>query len=154
MLEIGILRDVVAPLGTAVILGALLGFERELRGRWAGLRTHVLVSMGAAMFVLAAMSISPGSGSDLTRVIQGITAGVGFIGAGTILKLTEQLEVKGLTTASSIWLAAAVGTAAAVKMYALAIGGTLVALLVLSAVLALEKYFEPDSDKKHTEKTA
>src|SRR5262245_34929713 len=108
---------VVVALGSAVLCGGLIGLERELHGRWAGLRTHMMVAMGAAVFVLA---VSPQGGSEVARIIQGIAAGVGFIGAGTILKLTDKLEVKGLTTASSIWLAAAVGTASGTGYFLLA----------------------------------
>jgi putative Mg2+ transporter-C (MgtC) family protein len=134
--------DVVIPLGASAVLGGSLGFERELRGRWAGLRTHMLVAIGAAMFVLAGVHGSPGSPLDITRVIQGITAGIGFIGAGTILKLTDRLEVKGLTTASSIWLAAAIGTAAGIKQYVLAVTGAVVAVVVLAVLGQLEKRLE------------
>src|SRR5687768_11204175 len=96
-----VLDDAVFPLGAAVLLGGLVGLERELRHQVAGMRTHMMVSMGAAIFVLAGITLTPRSNEDVSRVIQGVAAGIGFIGAGTILKLTERLEVKGLTTASS-----------------------------------------------------
>jgi len=134
--------EVLLCLGAAALLGGAVGLERELRGRWAGLRTHMLVSMGAAMFVVAGLSVLPSSSSDLTRVIQGVAAGIGFIGAGTILKLTDRLEVKGLTTASSIWLAAAVGTAAGVKLYPLAVCGALLSIVILAVLGRLEKWCE------------
>src|SRR6266540_49058 len=98
-------------LGSAALLGGLMGLERELHKHGAGLRTHMMVSLGAALFVQVGVAISTGTTSEVGRVIQGVAAGIGFIGAGTILKLTDRLEIKGLTTASSIWLAAAVGTA-------------------------------------------
>jgi putative Mg2+ transporter-C (MgtC) family protein len=137
--------DTALPLASATLLGGLLGFERELRGRFAGLRTHIMVATSSAMFVLAGMAFVPASGPELSRIIQGIAAGVGFIGAGTVLKLREHAEVKGLTTASSIWMAAAVGTASGVKLYGLAICGTVLALIVLTGVLSAEKYFESNS---------
>ena len=96
----------------AALLGGLLGAERESEGKAAGLRTHMLVGLGAALFVLAPHQAGLAEG-DLSRIIQGVAAGIGFIGAGTILKLTHRQEIRGLTTAASIWLTAAIGVAAA-----------------------------------------
>lgn len=99
---------VVVRVIVAALLGALLGWERERAGKAAGLRTHMLVALGAALFVLfpaeAGMNIA-----DLSRVIQGVATGIGFIGAGTILKRVESEHVEGLTTAASIWLTGAIG---------------------------------------------
>ena len=103
---------VIIRLVTAAILGGLLGAERESMGKPAGLRTHILVALGAALFVIGPYQAGLGEG-DLGRIIQGVAAGIGFIGAGTILKMTEREEIKGLTTAASIWLTAAIGVAAA-----------------------------------------
>src|SRR5207253_6601403 len=86
--------------------------------------------------------------ADLSRIIQGIAAGIGFIGAGTILKLTGQLEIKGLTTASSIWFASAVGAACGVGLFSLAGVGALLSLIILYAVGKLECHF-PDQFKHH-----
>ena len=101
---------VVTRVLAAALLGALLGWERQRAGKSAGLRTHMLVALGAALFVLfpaeAGMSIA-----DLSRVIQGVATGIGFIGAGTILKRAEAEHVEGLTTAASIWLTGAIGMA-------------------------------------------
>jgi len=101
---------VVTRVLVAALLGALLGWERQRAGKSAGLRTHMLVALGAALFVLfpaeAGMSIA-----DLSRVIQGVATGIGFIGAGTILKRAEAEHVEGLTTAASIWLTGAIGMA-------------------------------------------
>jgi putative Mg2+ transporter-C (MgtC) family protein len=115
----------------AALCGGLLGFERERAGKEAGLRTHVLVALGAAFFVLVPQQagVSPG---DMSRVLQGIITGIGFIGAGTILKLSEREEVRGLTTAAGIWLTAAVGIAAGMGREASALLGTILALVVLS----------------------
>jgi putative Mg2+ transporter-C (MgtC) family protein len=104
---------VIVRLITAGLLGGLLGAEREAVGKAAGLRTHMLVALGAALFVIAPDKAGLSAG-DLGRIIQGVAAGIGFIGAGTILKLTDREEIKGLTTAASIWLTAAIGIAAAV----------------------------------------
>lgn len=108
-----VMAVVVIRLVTAGLLGGLLGAEREAVGKAAGLRTHMLVALGAALFVIAPDQAGLGAG-DLGRIIQGVAAGIGFIGAGTILKLTDRQEIKGLTTAASIWLTAAIGIAAAV----------------------------------------
>ncbi|MBI3466807.1 MAG: MgtC/SapB family protein [Planctomycetes bacterium] len=133
--------DQVIRLTVAAVLGGLIGVERQLSGHWAGLRTHMLVGLGAAIFVVAGSRVGPSG--DATRVIQGIAAGIGFLGAGTILKLSDRMEVVGLTTASSIWLAAAVGTSAGLALYTLAIAATVLSLVVLAALLPLErKFFE------------
>jgi putative Mg2+ transporter-C (MgtC) family protein len=95
----------------AAILGGTLGFERELHRKAAGLRTHIVVAVGAAVFVMVALE-SGATSADLSRVIQGVATGIGFVGAGTILKPDDREEdVKGITTAAGIWLTAAVGMA-------------------------------------------
>src|SRR5688572_12228185 len=99
---------VVVRLVTAGILGGVLGAERESMGKPAGLRTHILVALGSALFVIAPRQAGLGEG-DLGRIIQGVAAGIGFIGAGTILKVTHREEITGLTTAASVWLTAAIG---------------------------------------------
>ena len=99
---------VVIRVIAAALLGALLGWERERAGKPAGLRTHMLVALGAALFVLFPAEAGMAIG-DLSRVIQGVATGIGFIGAGTILKRAESEQVEGLTTAASIWLTGAIG---------------------------------------------
>ena len=123
----------------AVILGGLLGLERQLRGQWAGIRTHMMVSLGAAIFTIAAITTTPDDSNDVTRVIQGIAAGIGFLGAGTILKLSNEVKIKGLTTASSIWLAAALGTVAGMGEYALAAAAGLISIMVLASLRPITK---------------
>ena len=95
----------------AMLLGSVLGYEREQLRKAAGLRTHILVALGSAIFVLAPLEAGMPA-SDVSRVVQGVAAGIGFIGAGAILKLEADREIKGLTTAASIWMTAAVGIAA------------------------------------------
>lgn len=131
--------DTVIRLIVAAGLGGLVGVERQLSGHWAGLRTHMMVALGAAIFASAGSRVGPSG--DATRVIQGIAAGIGFLGAGTILKLSDRVEVIGLTTASSIWLAAAIGTSAGLGLYTLGIAATVLSLLVLAALLPLERWF-------------
>ena len=115
----------------AALCGGLLGFERERAGKEARLRTHMLVALGAAFFVVIPQQagVSPG---DMSRVLQGVITGIGFLGAGTIIKLSEREEVHGLTTAAGIWLTAAVGIAAGMGREASALLGTALALVVLS----------------------
>jgi putative Mg2+ transporter-C (MgtC) family protein len=124
---------VVLRLLVAVALGGLLGYERESIGASAGLRTHMLVSLGSALFVLiplqAGMQVE-----DLSRVLQGVTAGIGFLGAGAILKQTEKNDIRGLTTAASVWLTAAIGVAAGMGREASALVSAVLAFAILSIV--------------------
>lgn len=123
----------------AAFLGGILGYEREYQGKSAGVRTHMLVSLGAALFVLA--PDQAGAMDDaMSRVIQGVVAGVGFLCAGTILKSDNLTEVKGLTTAAGIWLTAAIGVAVGLGHEATAVLATLLALFILHLLpLMLEK---------------
>lgn len=134
--------DDLARIGAAAVLGGALGLERELHGHWAGLRTHMMVSIGAAIFVIGGATAAGQNIDGPSRVIQGVAAGIGFLGAGTILKLGEKMEIKGLTTASSIWLAAALGVAAGLAEYALATASAVISLFVLGVLGPIEKYFE------------
>jgi len=115
----------------AAILGGVLGYEREKKGKAAGVRTHILVALGAALFVLIPQQAKV-TDADLTRVIQGLVAGVGFLGAGAIIRIGDQGEVKGLTTAAGIWLTAAIGMAAGMGREATAMLCSALALTVLS----------------------
>ena len=131
---------VVLRLLTAALLGGVLGWEREHQGHAAGVRTHMLVAMGAALFVLASQQIGM-QADDLSRVIQGVTAGVGFLCAGTILKGDKPGDVKGLTSAAGIWLTAAIGVAAGLGREFTALLGTLLALAILSLVPLVLRLF-------------
>lgn len=128
---IGEFASYCARLLIAILLGGILGLERQLRRQFAGIRTHMMVSLGACIFTIAAVKIAVEDPSQVTRVIQGIAAGIGFLGAGTILKLGPEVKVKGLTTAGSIWLAAALGTVAGMGEYALAAAAALLSMVVL-----------------------
>lgn len=125
-------------LGLAVLLGGAIGYERERRGKDAGLRTHMLVSLGAAIFVLVPVT-SGMQAPEVSRVIQGLVAGIGFLGAGAILKQEKSHEIRGLTTAASIWVAAAIGVSAGYGREATAVASTLAALFVLTLISRLEK---------------
>jgi putative Mg2+ transporter-C (MgtC) family protein len=117
----------------AALLGGVLGYERERHGKAAGVRTHMLVSMGAALFLLvphqAGMEVA-----DLSRVMQGVIAGIGFLCAGAIIKNQSEEEVQGLTTAAGVWMTAAIGMACGLGREITAVISTLLALAVLNTV--------------------
>lgn len=137
--EMGDLSDlagvtrVTVRLLIAAILGGILGYEREKSGKSAGMRTHMLVSLGAAIFVLVPLEAGTTPG-DLTRVLQGLVAGIGFIGAGAIMKSGGEGHVLGLTTAANIWLTAGIGMTAGMGRELTAILSTLLALVILAFV--------------------
>jgi putative Mg2+ transporter-C (MgtC) family protein len=128
---------VVLRVLVAAVLGALLGWERQRAGKSAGLRTHMLVALGAALFVLfpAEAGITIG---DLSRVIQGVATGIGFLGAGTILKRPESEHIEGLTTAASIWLTGAIGMAVGTGQLWLSALCAVSAWVILDVVAKLE----------------
>jgi putative Mg2+ transporter-C (MgtC) family protein len=121
----------------ASLFGAIIGYEREASGKSAGLRTHMLVALGAAIFAVA--SIQSGMDmSDVSRVVRGVAAGIGFIGAGAILKVQHERHVQGLTTAAAVWLTAALGVAAGVGRLGVAAFGAALAWVILAVVARLE----------------
>jgi len=124
---------IVVRLLLAGLLGGALGYERERSGKAAGLRTHMLVAIGAALFVLVPQQAGMVVG-DMSRVIQGIVTGVGFLGAGAIIKQASEQSVHGLTTAAGVWMTAAIGIACGLGREATAVLSTVLALAVLSAV--------------------
>lgn len=136
---------IVLRLGMAIVLGGLLGYERERSGKAAGLRTHMLVALGAALFVLVPLQGGM-EVADISRVLQGVIAGIGFLGAGAIIKLSSEREIHGLTTSASIWTTAAIGVAAGMGREATALVSTLIALFVLAVLRRLEKRIEDKSD--------
>ncbi len=123
----------------AAALGGLLGWERQQAGKVAGLRTHMIVSLGAALFLLTASQTGMAA-ADLSRVFQGVATGIGFVGAGAILKQGDLNHVRGVTTAATIWLTAAVGSAAGAGRFWAALLGTAVTLFVLTALLRVETW--------------
>jgi putative Mg2+ transporter-C (MgtC) family protein len=133
----------------AIVVGALPGLQRERLGLPAGLRTHILVSLGAAVFMLAALEAGA-SMSDATRVIQGLATGIGFVGTGAILKSVQRQEVKGLTTAASIWAAAALGTAVGAGRIWLPMLGSLLTLFVLAVLRQVEPTTVQDGYRRDT----
>lgn len=138
-------------LGMAVLLGGLLGYEREHSGKAAGLRTHMLVALGAAIFVLVPLQNGMPIG-DLSRVLQGVIAGIGFLGAGAIIKLSDEREIRGLTTSASIWMTAAIGVAAGMGREATAVASTLMALFVLAVLRRVEARIASGNEKRLIER--
>lgn len=125
----------------AALLGGILGFEREHRGKAAGVKTHMLVAVGSALFVLIPQQAGL-SEQELSRIVQGIVAGIGFLGAGAILKGTDEKDLKGLTTAAGIWLTSAIGVAAGLGRESSAILCTLLALVILLVVPKIDRLVE------------
>ena len=125
--------QIIVRLLVAALLGSLLGFEREMKGKNAGVRTHMLVALGAALFILVPQQAGATVG-DLSRVMQGLIAGIGFLGAGAIIMGSQQGATRGLTTAANIWLTAAIGVSAGMGRESLAVLSTIIALIVLTAV--------------------
>ena len=133
----------------ASVLGGLLGYQRERQGKEAGLRTHMLVALGSAFFVLIPLQAGMSIG-DLSRVLQGLLAGIGFLLAGTILKSQAEGQIHGLTTAAGLWLTAAVGVAVGLGREASAVLGTVLALIIL----ALLPQVRPPADAEETPREA
>ena len=145
------LGRIVIRLIAATALGALIGFQRERAGKPAGLRTHILVTLGTTVFVMSG-SIYGMSSDGLSRVIQGIVTGIGFIGAGSILKLDQERDIKGLTTAAGVWMTAAVGVTVGLGNIGLAIFGTVLALIILALTGIIE--FQIDKRRKAKDQNA
>ena len=130
----------------AALLGAILGYERELKAKSAGVRTHMLVAVGTALFVIGPLQ----SGmllSDMSRVLQGVVQGIGFLGAGAIIIGTVQQRTQGLTTAASIWATAGIGMAAGLGLEATAALSTVIVLIVL----AVMPYILPSTKRTNTD---
>jgi putative Mg2+ transporter-C (MgtC) family protein len=141
------LARLIIRLVAAAVLGAVVGLEREWFGKPAGLRTHMLVSLGAALFVVACLEFEM-SASDLSRVIQGLATGIGFLGAGAILKRAQEREISGLTTAAGIWLTAAVGVAVGLGRLGAAMLAVLLTWVILSGLGHLERHMEKTKKNK------
>lgn len=134
--------DIAVRLGAACLIGLVLGLDRELQGKAAGLRTHMLVCLGAATTTLIAFelfftldSLQEGTNADPIRTIEGVAAAIGFLGAGVIIQGGD--KVRGLTTAANIWIAGALGIACGAGYYTIAVIGfalTFVILIVLGRI--------------------
>ena len=138
--------QVLVRLIASALIAGLIGFEREKSGKPAGLRTHVLVALGSTVFVLGGLSW--GMNSDaISRVIQGIITGIGFIGAGTIIK--RQADIKGLTTSASVWTTCAIGIVIGLGELGIAIIAAILTFVVLHVVRRIEDRLESGRDENN-----
>ena len=135
------LVHVIIRLIAATLLGAVVGFQREKARKPAGLRTHILVSLGTTVVILACSGVGM-SMDGLSRVIQGIVTGIGFIGAGSILKLNEERDIQGLTTAAGVWMTAAIGVAVGLGSLGVALLSTFFTLIILALAGPLDSNAE------------
>jgi putative Mg2+ transporter-C (MgtC) family protein len=127
------LSEKLLRLGAAVLVGAIVGLNRDLRGKPAGLRTHALVAVGAALITLASAELTQPGDGGISRTFQGIITGVGFLGAGVILHpSTRTSHVHGLTTAASIWVVACIGAGCGAGTWATALLGAAITLAILT----------------------
>ena len=136
----------------ATILGAGIGLERELSHKAAGLRTNLLICLGAAVFTIISKEMAAGAEDSATRIAAQIVTGVGFLGAGAIIQ--DRGGVHGLTTAATIWLVASIGMACGARFYLLAIISTLIAIIVLVGLGKLSKHLEHFTGKRKQSKAA
>jgi putative Mg2+ transporter-C (MgtC) family protein len=145
--DVSTITRITMRLVLAAVIGGILGYERERKGRSAGLRTHMLVAVGAALFVIgptqAGMPIE-----DMSRVIQGIVQGIGFLGAGAIIVRTAQREVEGLTTAANIWATAGIGVIVGLGLEATAVLSAAIILIILAAVPLILPAKSEGSDRR------
>lgn len=138
-------------LGLAVLVGGAIGLNRQLAGKAAGLRTHMLVSLGAAMFIVIPLTVGVSSHPDaISRSIQGVATGIGFLGAGEIIHRSNvrshKPQVKGLTSAAAIWVVAALGMIAGCGLWQASLIGTALTLLILTVARQIERFIPPSHD--------
>jgi putative Mg2+ transporter-C (MgtC) family protein len=131
--------EVFLRLALAAVLGGTIGLEREYRHKPAGLRTNILIAVGAALFSILSLEVGTATGSP-DRIAAQVVTGIGFLGAGAILRSGRSIH--GLTTAATIWVNAAIGMAAGLGVYGLAIGGAAVTVVVLALLPLVERLFE------------
>lgn len=130
---------ILLRLFTATLLGAAIGFERQRAGKAAGLRTHILVTAGTTLFIVAGISSGMRPNSDaISRVIQGIITGIGFVGAGSILKRETDKNIQGVTTSAGIWMTAAIGVTVGLGALGLAMIAAVLSLIVLRVTVWVE----------------
>jgi putative Mg2+ transporter-C (MgtC) family protein len=143
------LARVAARLAIATVLGGVVGLERERTGQSAGVRTHMLVALGAALFTLVPLEAGMHT-ADLSRVIQGLMTGIGFLGGGVILKVKEEHRVRGLTTAAGIWATAGIGMAVGAGWLWPALCGTALAWIILQLLRVVDRWIQrPEQPPRH-----
>jgi putative Mg2+ transporter-C (MgtC) family protein len=138
------IADIALRLLMATLIGSGIGLDRELRGKPAGMRTHALVALGAALIVVVTIRLTPVGFEHIdaiSRAIQGIIVGVGFLGGGAILKTSGPENVHGLTTAASIWVVASLGIACGAGQWVASLIGLILALLILIVGTVVERFF-------------
>lgn len=131
------ITHLVLRIGAAFIAGAVIGYQREKFGKSAGLRTHLLVTVGTALMV-SICYLEGMEHADVSRVLQGIITGIGFLGGGVILKLEKAHEIKGLTSAAAIWYVAALGIACGLGRLTIALLGSVVGYIILELIARIE----------------
>ena len=131
----------------AVVCGAVIGIERQFKHKPAGLRTNIMICLGAAVFTLISEKMSLGTQDSVTRIAAQIVTGVGFLGAGAVIQ--DRGGIHGLTTAATIWLVASIGMACGARLYYLALITTVLALGVLIGLGHIDKYFNHSDEKQH-----
>ncbi|WP_332675229.1 MgtC/SapB family protein [Aromatoleum sp.] len=125
----------------ALICGAVIGLQRERAGKSAGLRTHILVATGSTLFIVGAVETAMHDDA-VSRVVQGLITGIGFLGAGAILKREKEQDIRGLTTAAGIWITAAIGVSVGLGRFGVAVVATACTWAVLSVLRQLERWTE------------
>ena len=147
--------EYAARLALAMIAGGLVGIERELRGRQAGFRTNILVCVGSCLTMIVSINFASrpwphepnvNMNIDPARIAYGVMTGIGFLGAGAIIKLNEKEQIKGLTTAATIWSTAAIGVAAGLGLAITATLATLLALVILALLPRVERHIARKND--------
>ncbi|MDD2523153.1 MAG: MgtC/SapB family protein [Anaerolineaceae bacterium] len=133
------LTDIILRIGLSLVLGGIIGFERERDSQPAGLRTHMILVIGACLAMILSINLANAAGTDPTRLAAQVVSGIGFLGAGAILR--SGFTVKGLTTATTIWTMAIVGLAVGAGYYVVSIVTTVVLMVVLSVLDVIEKRF-------------
>ena len=144
----GAFSDILGRLLLATLFGALIGLNREREGKPAGLRTHALVSLGAATLAIVGLLLQSTDAAAPGRVLQGIVAGVGFIGAGVILHRQDTRGVEGLTTAAAIWIVAAIGVATGAGLWRMAASVVGLALVLLVVGERIDRWVHRDSARQ------
>ncbi len=129
----------------AIVCGAAIGLERELKHKPAGLRTNVLICLGAALFTIISSKMAGDKATAITRIAAQIVTGVGFLGAGAVIQ--DRGGIHGLTTAATIWLVASIGMACGAGFYYLAIVTTVLAIIVLLGLAQVDKRLRPNQDE-------